>query len=205
MGAARLTLGAVAVVGATGAIGCLQRPIEPIEPRTTTTIVEKLTQSSVDKIDIVLAIDNSRSMADKQEILAAAVPDLVRGLVNPACVDPTGVTPPTTPASPTDMCPTGMEREFEPVLDIHIGIISSSIGGYGSDACAAASAATQSNNDKGHLVARTTADQVNDLSGSTYQNKLFLAWDPSQKKDGMPGLPGSATDGEADIGFGFFV
>jgi len=60
-------------------MGCLSRPVEPVEPRRTSTIVERLTQSSVDKIDLVLAIDNSRSMADKQQILAKAVPDLVAG------------------------------------------------------------------------------------------------------------------------------
>jgi hypothetical protein len=30
-------------------------------------------------VDLLLAIDNSRSMADKQQILALAVPDLVTG------------------------------------------------------------------------------------------------------------------------------
>ncbi|EYF06119.1 Hypothetical protein CAP_2309 [Chondromyces apiculatus DSM 436] len=79
----------MAALATVGTFGCLQRPIETLEPRTTTTIVERLTQSAVDKIDILLAIDNSISMADKQDILALAVPDLVEGLVNPPCVDPT--------------------------------------------------------------------------------------------------------------------
>ncbi|HSN97723.1 MAG TPA: hypothetical protein VLS89_05470, partial [Candidatus Nanopelagicales bacterium] len=198
LGAARLALGALAVAGASGAFGCLQRPIEPIEPRTTATIVERLTQSSVDKIDLLLAIDNSRSMADKQDILALAVPDLVQGLVNPPCIDPTNPAIKQNVPSPTDDCPNGLEREFEPVLDIHIGILSSSIGGYGADVCEAASPATQSNNDKGRLLARTAPDQTNDLGPSTYDNKLFLAWDPSQKKAGEENAadPG---DGEADL------
>src|SRR5262245_2237253 len=87
--AARVAV-SVLLAATTGAVGCLNRPIEPVEPRTTTTIVERLTQSSVDKIDIVLGIDNSRSMADKQQILGDAVPDLVLGLVNPNCVDDMG-------------------------------------------------------------------------------------------------------------------
>ena len=37
-------------------------------------------------VDLVLAVDNSRSMADKQLILSLAVPDLVKGLVNPPCI-----------------------------------------------------------------------------------------------------------------------
>lgn len=201
MGAARLTLGGLAVVGASGAFGCLNRPVEPVEPRTTTTIVERLTQSSVDKIDLVLAIDNSRSMADKQAVLAQAVPDLVKGLVNPPCVNPeTGDKAPAQPGGPLEECAEGFEREFEPVLDIHIGIISSSIGGYGADVCPSNSPDLQSNNDKGHLLARTDPKSPagNDLAADTYQGKLFLAWDPAQKLAGEAMVP-DTDDGEADL------
>jgi hypothetical protein len=103
----------------------LNRPLEPNEPRTTTTIVEPFTQSSVDKIDLLLLIDNSRSMADKQQILADAVPDLVRGLVLPKCLDMNGVPSAMQPTDPLQTCPAGTKYEFPPVLNIHIGIISS--------------------------------------------------------------------------------
>src|SRR5262245_58518689 len=82
----RTVAGSVLVVGVVGAGGCLSRPVEPQDTRTTATIVERLTQSAVDKIDILLAIDNSRSMADKQEILVQAVPKLVGRLISPLCV-----------------------------------------------------------------------------------------------------------------------
>jgi len=214
---------AVAIGGAgAGSAGCLDRPIEPIEPRTTSTVVERLTQSSVDKIDLLLAIDNSRSMADKQQILSAAVPDLVRGLVNPLCIDPktqsaAGITQPKTPL---EQCPVGTEREFDPVLNIHIGIISSSLGGHGSDACPdstpaqCASGNNTSNNDKAHLLARQ--DPCSPQEVPTYQNKRFLAWDPKGilKPPGEAGSPvgdptnliGSLTDlvtGTGQIGCGY--
>ncbi len=184
---------ALLVVGASGAAGCLNRPLEPVEPRTTATIVERLTQSAVDKIDLVLAIDNSGSMADKQEILATAVPDLVQGLVNPRCIDPEGVNAPVTPASPTDDCPTGMERDFDPVLDIHIGIISSSLGSHGAGSCPDA----PSQNDQGHLLARMNPTDTA-FTVETWQGKGFLAWDPTQKLDGDAGVADQG-DGEADI------
>src|SRR5262245_19896110 len=101
--AARVAV-SVLLATTTGAVGCLNRPSEPVEPRTTTTIVERLTQSSVDKIDILLGIDNSRSMADKQELLQAAVPDLVLGLVNPRCINEMGIGQATQPMDPTVMC-----------------------------------------------------------------------------------------------------
>ncbi|EYF02328.1 hypothetical protein [Chondromyces apiculatus] len=190
----------MAVLGATGAFGCLQRPVEPVEPRTTSTIIERINQSGVDKIDILLAIDNSQSMADKQAILALAVPDLIKGLVNPPCINPDNPSDQQSVATPTTDCPEGYEREFEPVLDVHIGIISSSIGGYGGDACTESGSA--SNNDKGRLLARSSADAGSDLVENTYQGKGFLAWDPDQKKDtGATAKPGVADpgDGEADL------
>ncbi len=138
------------------------------------------------RMDLVLAIDNSRSMADKQEILALAVPDLVQGLTNPPCIDPAGVKPTTQPATPADACPMGLQRAFTPMTDIHFGVISSSIGGHGSDACPNMDSASKectpnpnySNNDKGHLLDR--GDQCSLTTITTYASKKFLAWDPGQ-------------------------
>jgi hypothetical protein len=136
--------------------------------------------AKADKVDILLDIDNSRSMADKQAVLALALSDLVQQLVNPPCVDPNGQLDPVVPASPMDPCPPGLRRQYTPVQDIHLGIISSSIGGHGADACAASSPDTATNDDKGHLLARTAPDG----SGTpipTYEDKGFLAWDPAAK------------------------
>ncbi|MGK3959100.1 hypothetical protein WMF01_00840 [Sorangium sp. So ce1667] len=149
----------------------------------------------IDKIDLLLAIDNSGSMADKQDILALAVPDLVASLVNPRCIHRTGGWPPVEVRSPNDACPADFRREFEPIRDIHVGIISSSLGGHGASSCPASASA--SNVDMAHLLAR--ADErsgVNELP--TYLDKGFLAWDPDQKLAGEPGVP-DAEDGEADL------
>lgn len=164
------------MAGATAAtaMGCLDRPLEPVEPRTTSTIVERLTQSAVDKIDLLLVIDNSRSMADKQEILKLAVPDLVTQLVNPLCVDDAGapLDAAQQPADPLAPCPTGSEREFDPIVDIHIGVITSSLGGHGADACSGASSPTE--NDRGYLITRGGSG----MNVATYNNLGFLVWDP---------------------------
>jgi hypothetical protein len=125
-------------VGALGALiwgnGCLDRPIGSVAPVTTNVFVESITQTSVDKIDLLLMIDNSASMSDKQAILRLAVPDLVQRLVNPGCIDAAG-TRGAAPA-PDEACPRGQTREFNPVRDIHVAIVSSSLGDAGAnDAC----------------------------------------------------------------------
>ncbi len=151
-------------------------------------IAEKLTQSAVDKVDLLLAVDNSRSMADKQQILALAVPDLIKGFANPPCIDAATGAEAGTPDGPLAKCPAGTRRKIDPILDIHVGVISSSLGGHGSDACGASGAGKASNDDKGHLLDRkdpTTAEKV-----ATYQGLGFLAWDPEQQH---------APPGEADL------
>ncbi|MEZ4306449.1 MAG: hypothetical protein R3F14_00150 [Polyangiaceae bacterium] len=192
--AGQLVLGTLLVGGFAGTSGCLERPLEAVGPRSTAVISERLSQSAVNKIDLLLAIDNSRSMADKQQILSLAVPDLVKGLVNPGCKNPNTGEIVAPPDSPLADCPNGFERDFDPVLDIHIGIISSSLGGHGSDQCPTAGG-KQSNNDMARLLARkdpATAEVV-----ETYQNQNFLAWDPAQNLS-PPGEADIETDSAAD-------
>jgi len=160
------------VLAAIAAAGCLSRPLETIEPRRTSVVVEQLTMGGVEKIDLLLAIDNSKSMADKQTILSLAVPDLVRRLANPRCIDSEGQAVSEQPASPTDACPVGSEREFEPVLDMHIGIISSSLGGQGSTACA---------DEPDPTMAHLSTAGANEQTVPTYEGQGFLAWDPAAK------------------------
>ncbi len=135
----------------------------------------------VDKVDILIAVDNSRSMADKQGFLAYAMADLLQNLVNPTCIDPGGQPATIQPGSGIDPCPEGTTREFSAMNDIHIGVISSSLGGHGSDACAVgADPTTSTNNDMAHLLSRVAPGDP--TSVPTYLNGGFLAWDPLGQK-----------------------
>src|SRR5687767_9573944 len=114
----------VSIAGAmAGASGCLESPLcpsadeaadgdEPCRPRTTNLFVETVRQNAVDKLDLLFMIDNSMSMADKQSVLAEAVPDLVERLVNPVCIDNAGVLQPVQPTDPEALCDQGFKREF---------------------------------------------------------------------------------------------
>lgn len=137
-------------------------------------------QREVDKVDLLLAIDNSISMAEKWELFAKTIPELVKRLVNPNCVNTTnGVV--DVPASPDMPCPAGSEREFEPLTDLHVGVITSSLGSHGAngvkDVCVEAE-----KNDYAHLLPSVRTNLP------SYQGQGFLKWDP----DGLANPPGES-------------
>ena len=168
----------ITLAGALGT-GCLDRPVSPATPDTTNVFVDDIRQQGVDKIDLLFMIDNSISMADKQAILADAVPELVRRLVTPICVDP-ATQQPTGGNAP---CSGGSEPEFKAVDNIHIGVISSSLGGHGGDICSG-----DSQNDKSHLMGTKRPNLA------SFNNQGFLWWGPDQQK-----TPGAHTDANALI------
>lgn len=140
---------------------------------------------NTNKIDLLLVVRNGSGMAGAQQVLAQAVPDLVGGLVNPACIEQQTMLPSAQqPLSPLDPCPTATAaRLFSSGLDVHIGMVSTSLGGHGSDACpneetnsCPGGALNTSNNDKGRLLSRV--DPCGNGIVPTYESKGFLAWDP---------------------------
>jgi hypothetical protein len=109
------------------------------------------------KVDVLFMIDNSASMGDKQALLAKAIPDFIQGLV------------------------------ALQVHDLHIGIVTSSLGGRGGDQCSATvtnpvnSALNAHNDDRGELINRggvagdpTVENHVSDIAPSNY-----LGWFPN--------------------------
>jgi hypothetical protein len=123
-------------------VGCLSRPVVAEKLAIQQNFTIDANGTSIDKIDILFDIDNSASMGDKQAYLSAAIPDLITRLVTPNCLDSAG-----TPivdgsgvgvkANPDGSCPPGAggvvgQVEFPPVRDMHIGILSSSLGTRGS-------------------------------------------------------------------------
>ncbi len=91
-----------------------------------------------DKVDLLFVVDNSISMYEKQSVLSATLPKFVARLVDPYCTNGSG---PATP--PVDgKCPDGQHREIIPVTDMHVGVITTSLGDHGSnDVCSDAQAA----------------------------------------------------------------
>jgi hypothetical protein len=181
-----LALASGVVVGGGALTGCSTVDTPPIATPPAPSTISLFGVSSVQQVDLLLMIDSSRSMADKQQILAFAIPDLVGELLNPPCVDAIGTPTATKPSDPLASCPPGAHRTIVPITDIHVGIVTSSLGGHGSDSCSVAGdtqscpgGPNPSNNDAGHLVARK--DACGGAAVPTYGSKGFLAWDPAQQ------------------------
>lgn len=183
-------LAAIATIAA--ASGCLRRDVAAEEPTTKIVFSTEVPQPAIDKVDVLVMVDNSSSMADKQKILGDAVPDLVRGLVQPRCVDKATKTPlsPTVLADPLrpekEQCPAGAEPAWKPITDMHVGVISSSMGAFGGDECKPDPA--RHNDDHGHLLARGANGPIAE-AGDLH----FLAWYPdveaNHDKDRHPEPP----------------
>jgi hypothetical protein len=172
----------------------------------------------IDKVDLLFDIDNSASMGDKQFFLTLAIPDLIDRLINPNCVDTATGGPVGMKSSAGLGCPAGSKPEFPPVHDMHLGIVSSSLGerlsepdstgqtGVCHDPAFAVPPFTNLNahaDDKGHLIARSltyappnvgssaTEGVVNDAVITAYGTSPsgFLYWYPRA----APPPVGSAT------------
>ena len=206
----RAGLAGLAVVVGGGAVtaGCLDRPVGPAVPRTSNVYVDEIRQTAVDKIDLLFMIDNSISMADKQAILAEAVPLLVERLITPICVRACAKADNCTPAQEKDgipvggsapNCPAGSSPEFNPIKDIHVGVVTSSLGSHGasggkSDVCQLAS-----DDDHAHLLGDIR--KAGDPSATPpvpalqpYDANGFLKWDTTKPAKYNP--PGE-SDGAA--------
>jgi hypothetical protein len=215
---------AVAIASVALGAGCATRPVVNENPTTKTIFGGPVKQQSIDKVDLLFAIDNSASMGDKQDLLAAAVPVLVNRLLDPNCVD-TDVT--KTCKLATDCaflgagaqcdatgnagsgqcfiagdgqaCATipGTKAEFPAVHDMHIGLVSSSLGGGGSpDICASGG----HDDDKGHLLNRTLTGTVANASPTSGDGGNFLAWLPASNPANAGKSPPNVTpygDGQA--------
>ena len=185
---AKLAVWPALVAVALGSVGCEAEvitgplPVDPDEPPP-----EELPPAGlVDKVDLLLVVDGSIAMAHKQAVLVPSVRRLINSLVNPACVDGQGAPlgEVDQPADGLSPCPPGATRVHAPVFDLHVGVISSSLGDLGSGACA--SAALSYPNDQGHLVARTPGGG----QAATYAQRGFLKWDT---------LGAGSPPGDADL------
>jgi hypothetical protein len=162
------------VLGAWWCCSCLDRPLGLDQPRTTSVISDRFRQATPAKLDLLLVIDNSGSMADKQQVLAQAIPDLIESLTLPACEDTSGNS--TRRHAGDGPCPPGTVPQFRALSDIQVGVITTSLGGFGAQG--ALSCKTEPEADMAHLLpTRPRAQHIPSNDG-------VLSW-----KEGEPLAP----------------
>ena len=134
--------------------------------------VELVRDKVPNKLDLLMMIDNSISMADKQHLLADAMQHLVNRLVQPRCLDEQGM-PTGKQSTPAGVCPAESHPEYLPFNDIHAGVVTSSLGSHGAtgskDVCVSADA-----DDHGKLLGTIRP------ALPSWNQTGFLTWDPKQ-------------------------
>lgn len=117
-----------------GWLGCNGVKAVAITPGSGDLLPPIIRTTRIDKVDLLFMIDNSPSMADKQAELARRIPLLIKELTNP------------------DPDPKTGRPKYKPVRDLHVGIITSSLGSYGTSACD--DSTNRHQNDHAHLLPR---------------------------------------------------
>ncbi|HTV25703.1 MAG TPA: hypothetical protein VMG12_43705 [Polyangiaceae bacterium] len=104
-------------------------------------------------LDLLFVVDNSISMADKQQLLRQ-VANVLERFAHPACVDAAGNQFPAPAAGAA--CAAGQRLQFEPVTDVHLGVISTSLGDGGANVACPSDASfprfVPDRVDNGHLL-----------------------------------------------------
>lgn len=93
-------------------LGCLDRELRPITPCVSQGFIESLEQEGVDKVDLLFVVDNSGSMLEEQNALAANFPRMVRALAS----------------GDRDGNPATTDDAFPAVKDLHVGVVTTDLG-----------------------------------------------------------------------------
>ena len=82
-------------------------------------------------IDILFMVGNWRELDDEQALLAEAVPQLLTQLLRPACISDDGRKLGLSELTPSGVSCAEGKPEFKPVNNIHLGVVTSSLGDHG--------------------------------------------------------------------------
>ncbi len=184
--------GSVGLGGTTGTSGSSGAPNLPPPP---TTDFLPLRQAFFDKLDLLFMIDNSPSMQGKQALLAESVPALVQHLMNPDCLDEHGEKTGAVADAATGICPSGVPA-FRPVQDLHVGIITSSLGDHGSDDVCSDAENTAEGEGRFYADLAQLLPSVRPTANLySWNDSGFLVWDPrAQSQVSDPHTPVTANE-----------
>lgn len=104
---------------------------KPSLPDPTSLAKPSLIDDPVETVDLLFVVDNSVGVADQQRLLADAVGALMNDLSLPPCIADGA----RRARNDEGQCPAGSEPLFSGPIDVHAGVITSSLGGRGSATC----------------------------------------------------------------------
>lgn len=93
--------------------GCIEREGRPVNPCTQVTVAQQIQVDSVNKVDLLFMVDNSNSMKEEQESLAAELPRMVQILSSGDFELDGDLNGP---------------NDFKPVESLNVGVITSDMG-----------------------------------------------------------------------------
>ena len=102
-------IAAVAWVALSSMTGCLGRELGPLNPCLVSGVSRKVQVRNVDKVDLLMMVDNSNSMAGEQVSLKKEFPNVIKVLTTGYRFE-------------------GDPDPFPPVKDLHVGVVSSDMG-----------------------------------------------------------------------------
>ncbi len=91
-------------------LGCIDRPTAVVEPRTQSALIFDLINNAIDKVDLLVVVDNSNSMRDNQSNIAAQLRPMIESLTSPPDRDGDG------------------RPDYPAVRDLHVGVVSTDLG-----------------------------------------------------------------------------
>jgi hypothetical protein len=150
----------LAALFSVASLGCPGQELAPLGPCTVSAVSERVDQAGVSDVDLLFMIDNSGSMASEQLKIAKELPRLVQVLVSgDRCAggneDNCELTDQTEP-----------KRRFTAVKRLHLGVVSSNMGGMDNPAgTQAAIKSCQGLGDDGVLLHSTEVAETGVIAG----------------------------------------
>lgn len=166
----------------------------------------KIRMKNATKMDLLFVVDNSGSMADKQAVMRQAIPAMIERLITPNCVgrNAEGVVTYREPGmhagGEVSCSRSDLSLEFQPPSDIHIGVITSSLGSHGyvgQLSCDEPGRANPEKNDRGRFIPLVRPDDPD-----VADQPPFLTWNASGDAAMLAGQLGDQVDAAGEIGCG---
>ncbi len=132
------------VTAAAVSAGCLDRPVASVRPQIQSAAQYVASADRTDRVDLLVVVDNSGSMAANQSNLMAQLGPMIEQLVSPRCLSRAN---PSAAPHACDSRNADDVPQYPAVKDLHVGVISTDLGTAGQLDCGSTGAASMTGDD----------------------------------------------------------